>query len=175
LIPFLFKEFEGVEARYLNRHVKSCKITTDSNIGFTFNLLLEKADYPIKPDKYNMFISITRLGNKKVYQAKMYKTENGKTSFLKISPDHAADFNEYLEGLFRISFVNYVKGAVDQNDSKGVVYAAIKRFMTLYELDEYDFTVGRLSQYYYRSRNKKHLSKMQKPKKYFRKLKTIEG
>ncbi len=163
LIPFLFKEFEGIEARYLDRHVKSCKITTNSSLGFMFNMILEKADYPDKPDKFNMFISITRTGNKKVYKARMYKTEKGKNSFLKVQPEHAEDFNQLLEDLFRTALVFYVEGASESIEKKGLTDKAIKKFMTKYELDEYNFTVSSLRRLYHRQKTKaKKISRFQK-------------
>jgi hypothetical protein len=154
LIPFLFKEFEGIEARYLNRHVKSVKITTNSSLGFMFSMILTKADYPVKPERFNMFISITRVGSKKVYQAKMYKTEFGKNSFLKVDPKHAKDFNQLLEDLFRIAFVYYVDGAVASHPhTRNIVDKTIKIFMTKYELDEYGFTVVGLRRLYHRNKS----------------------
>jgi len=73
LIPFLYKEFEGVEYQYLKEKVKVCKIDAKSSFGFTVISTLKKVYYPVKPNsKFYVYIGI----NIDSVTAKMYKLEN---------------------------------------------------------------------------------------------------
>ena len=154
LIPFFYKEFDGIEANYLNKKVKACYITMQSNLGFLIRLAVSKNDLPAETSKLSMYISISDYEGSSQYTAKMYKHVSGKYSFLSVPPNVQTKVNDILEDYFRIAFVYYVNGAIRHNKCK--VQEAFYTFMEEYELDEYGYNLDTLRQYYYRTEKKKH-------------------
>ena len=136
LIPFFYKEFEGKEAFYLNKKVKACKINDQSSMGFMLLTSLVKADIPSKPAKYFVYITIDSANMSP--EAKLYRIETGKNSFLKV-PEHVCDrINNIFEDQFRIAFQYHTKGMLKGNPIF-LVKDVISEFMVEYELDEMGF------------------------------------
>jgi len=162
LIPFFYKEFRGVEAYYLNKKVKACKINITSSIGKMFKITLEKAGFPEKIDKFNIYISVSeRNSSTEKFEAKIYKCVSGKYAFLKVPEKVANDINDILEDQFRIAFVARVSGALQYAPSI-TVKEVIEDFMIEYKLDEYGYQLRSLRTLYNRSINKGALlSRMQ--------------
>ncbi len=151
LVPFFYEEFKGVEAHYLNKKIKACKISMTSSIGKMFRITLEKSGYPERIDKFNMYISISDDANSyDKAAAKIYKYANGRYSFLKVPLSVANDINEILEDQFRIAFVNRVKGALQYNKNLKV-QEVISDFMLEYNLDEFGYNLKSMHQLYNRS------------------------
>ncbi len=136
LIPFFYKEFEGIDAVSLNMKVKACKINSKSSLGFMILTSLQKCDLPAKPTKYYVYITFSDND----LDAKLYKVEKGKNHFLKV-PEHLNDkINDILEDQFRIAFQFMIKGMMIANP-KILVRDAISEFMTEYEMDECGFNL----------------------------------
>lgn len=161
LIPFFYQGFEGIDAKYLNKKVKACKITMNNSLGFMIRLAVSKTYLPEKTSSLSVFIQINNNEGKKEYTAKMYKHVSGKNSFLSVPPSVEKRVNDILEDYFRIGFIFYVTGAVEHNHKK--TDEAIADFMIKYELDEFGYNVEMLRRYYYRAIKKNHvLSRLQK-------------
>ncbi len=148
LIPFFYQEFKGREAYYLNKKVKACKITMTSSIGKMFRITLEKSGYPIKVEKFNIYISVSDELDTK-YSAQMYKCVSGKYSFLKVPEKVAEDLNDILEDQFRIAFVYTIKTAAKY--APGIkIKDLISDFMIEYKLDEFGYRLESMRTLYNR-------------------------
>mgnify|MGYP001034430429 CR=1 FL=1 len=157
LIPFFYKEFKGKEAFYLDKKVKACKINMTSSIGKMFRITLEKSDYPVKVEKFNMYISISD----NVVSGQMYQCVSGQYSFLKVPEKVAEDLNDILEDQFRIAFVYTVQTAIKYAPNLKIK-DIISDFMIEYKLDEYGYRLESMRTLYNReiSKNNK-MSRMQ--------------
>lgn len=155
LIPFFYKEFEGIEAECLNTKVKACKITSRSSLGFMILTSLQKCDIPAKPSKYYIYITFSDND----LDAKLYKVEKGRNHFLKV-PDYLNEkINDILEDQFRIAFQFMTIGMIRANP-KILVRDAIAEFMTEYEMDEFGYNLESMRRLL--NRNSKHkLSRLQ--------------
>lgn len=155
LIPFFYKEFAGVEAKYLNKKVKACKIIMDSSLGRFIRLSVSKVYLPIKTTKLHLYISLDDQDGRKIYNSSMYKCISGKHSFLSVPIGSQIAVNDILEDQFRIAFVYYIQGAMKFNNM--LKDPAIIDFMLKYELDDYGYNLDQMRKYYNRAVKKKHL------------------
>lgn len=143
LIPFFYKEFKGTEeAHYLNKKVKSCKISLTSSLGKMFRNSLVQIDYPEKIEKFNVFITVNDV-EKTAYTAGIYKCVSGQYSFLKVPEKIASDINDILEDQFRLSFLITVQTAIKYAPNVKVK-DVIEDFMVEYKLDEYGYQLNSL-------------------------------
>jgi len=161
LIPFFYKEFKAeVDAKYLNTRVKACKIDATSSLGKQIRICLEKSDYPIKPQKFYIYLSVSDKVTDKT-TAEIYKTVSGVNSFLKVPPKVAADINDIFEDIFRYSFVNTVATAVKYAPNLKL-NTIILDFMQEYNLEEHGFRLNSMLRLYYREMAKANkLNRMQ--------------
>jgi hypothetical protein len=164
LIPFFYKEFAGIEAYYLGKQVKACKINMASSLGFMLRTTLEKAELPAKGDKFYLYFSM--FDEEK--DSKLYNCVSGKKNWLKV-PDKVNDkINDILEDQFRIAFVYFVEGLLRANkflegaDNEIRVRQAIEEFMLDYELDESGFELESMRRLLDRTKESNHkMSRMQ--------------
>lgn len=166
LVPFFFKESDGKEAAYGNRKVKAVLFSPlVSTIGRIIRLLMVKSGKPLNVDNFNMYLTISDDGNGgKAYKGEFYKHESGRNSFLMLPKDAGDDINDMLEDMFRMSFVNYVNGHLE-NNSNALITVAINAFIDKYDLLEFGFSNDTLRQFYYREKKKnKMLSRFQSTK-----------
>ena len=165
LVPFFFKESEGKEVVYGNRKVKAILYSANaSTVGRIIRLLMVKAGYPLNVDNFNLFITISDNGNGKKYQGQFYKHENGRNSFLMLPQDATDDINDLMEDMFRMSFISYMNGCVE-NNGDAVVVSAIDKFIDKYDLLEVGLSNDTLRRLYYREKkNSKIISRFQTKK-----------
>ena len=149
LVPFFFEEFEGIESHYLNKRVKAAKISTNKPLGKIIRMLVEKIDRPVKPDNFQMFLSIEDRERSKEFFGQVYKCADGSNSFLHLPPAGMQLVNDHLEDLFRTSMVYYVEGHLADNPA-GEIRKAIDLFLMKYDLYEYGFGIETLRRHYYR-------------------------
>ena len=157
LIPFFYKEFEGIEVDYLNKKVKACKINSESALGFMIMLSLKKCEFPVKTSgKYYVYLDISPA----IFtEAKLFKIVNNQNSFLEVPEFLNKKINEILEDLFRVAFQYHTRGML-LGDPNMQVKDAISYFMKEYELDEYGFNIESIRRLL--DRGKKHkLSRLQ--------------
>lgn len=150
LVSFFFKEIDGEEVHYLNTRAKSVKLYFSSSINKLLRLLLSKTDYPVRLDTHYMLLTIS---NKNEYKGSIYKIDDDKRYFLSYPPEVNEDINNLLEDYFRVAFVFYVYGHVE-NSKECSITAAILKFMQTYELEEFGFDYETLRRFYYREINK---------------------
>lgn len=165
LVPFFFKESDGKEASYGNKRVKAVLFSpTVSSVGRVIRLLMVKSGKPLNIDKFNLYLTISDEGNGKRYSGQFYKHESGRNSFLMLPKEANDDINDLLEDIFRLSFISYMNGCVENNDDS-VITKAIDKFIDKYDLLEFGFSNDTLRRLYYREKkNCKIVSRFQTKK-----------
>jgi hypothetical protein len=164
LVPFFFKESEGEEFNYGGKRGKSVLFSpVASSVGNILRLLMIKSGKPLKVDNFNLYLSISDSGNGKKYQGEFYKYESGRNSFLMLPEEANKDINDLLEDMFRMSFISYVNGCIENND-QAVVIKAIDKFIAKYDLLEVGCSTETLRRLYYREKKTdKIIARFQKP------------
>jgi len=163
LVPFFFKEFEGIEALHLNRKVKAAKISTQKPLGKFIRLLLERSPRPEQADKFQMFLSIQDREHSKEFFGQIYKCANGANSFLKLPEQGVQLINDHLEDVFRSALIYFVQGHL-KNNPKAEIRQAVDYFLIEYDLYETGFGIESLRRYYYRVMEEEFkLKRMQGP------------
>jgi hypothetical protein len=155
LVSFFFKEFEGKEAVCDGKKVKAVKIAASSSLGIWFKLFSLVVDPDAKvPDYYNIYLSMTELGNTRYYQANYYKFEHikGGNPFICMPEQANEAINLMFEDIFRMSFINFLDGYVQGNG--GMVKEGINEFIEKYDLLEFGFSNESLRVLYYREKKK---------------------
>lgn len=138
LIPFLYKELEGVEYNYLKEKIKACKVDTRSTLGFILATTLKKVNIPVKPKtKYYIYLALSISDP----VAKIYKVENCEDSFLMVPEEVVKNINDVLEDQFRIAFQYHSTGMLKANPNLQL-NVVVSEFMREYELDEYGFELA---------------------------------
>jgi len=165
LVPFFFKEAEGKEQAYGKKRVKAVLFTSEvSTVGRIIRLLMIKAKKPLDVEHFNLFLTIADNGCGKEYHGQFYKFENGRNSFLMLPEEANRDINDLMEDIFRMSFISYMNGCIENND-EAVVVSAIDKFMDKYDLLEVGFSNDTLRRLYYREKkNNKIISRFQSKK-----------
>lgn len=150
LVPFLFLEFQGVEATYYNKRVKAVKISTRNMLGKLIRILVAKADLPKSTHKKDaIFLSIKEEQRKTEYFGKIYRYVDGRNSFLYLPEEGVTLINEHLEGVFRSALLFYLDGWVESNGSDTIAQG-IKNFLEKYDLENHGFEINALRTNYYR-------------------------
>lgn len=162
LVPFFFKESQGKEYAYLNKKVKTVLFSPSiSTVGRIIRLLMVKSGRPVNIDNFNLCLTVSDNAGSKKYSGQFYKNESGTNSFLMLPKEANDDINDLLEDMFRMSFISYINGCVENND-EAVIRAAINKFIDKYDLLEFDFSNDTLRQLYYREKkNNKILARFQ--------------
>ncbi|OBQ56086.1 hypothetical protein JJL45_05265 [Tamlana sp. s12] len=155
LVPFLYQEFEGIEANYLSKKVKAAKISTRSVFGKVIRLLMVKADKPLQADKFQAFLSVQNSERNQFF-GHFYKSQNGTHTFLRLPEAGAKLINDYLEDVFRLALVSFIVGYTSSENQKSLfekkrtTQEAINVFMDTYNLREHGFSAPTLQKYYER-------------------------
>jgi hypothetical protein len=165
LVTFFFKESEGKEYAYGKKRVKAVLLSPMvSSLGRMIRLLMVKSGKPLNIDYFNLNLTISDNGNGKQYKGEFYKHENGRNSFLMLPKDTNDDINDLMEDMFRMSFISYMNGCIENND-EAVVTSAIDKFIDKYDLLEFGFSNDTLRRLYYREKkNCKIISRFQTKK-----------
>ena len=157
LIPFLFKEFKGDEAGYMDKKIKSIRFLPSSSIT---KYLYNQIDYLKKRGKQDEFILFLTIEQKtsRIYSGVVYIDAKGVKEPLMMDENKVKNFNNLLEDIFRISFVNYVDGFL-----QGIpdVTRATNTFIDKYDLLEVGLNEENLRVLYYREKETSLLSRLQ--------------
>jgi hypothetical protein len=154
LVPFFFKESEGELFNYAGTRGKSVLFSPMvSTVGRIIRLLMVKSGKPLKVDNFNLYLSISDTPSGKQYQGQFYRHESGRNTYLMLPEGANNDINDLLEDIFRMSFISYMNGCVE-NNSEAVVTEAIDKWMDKYDLLEFNFSNDTLRQVYYREKKK---------------------
>lgn len=156
LVPFFYKEFQGEEALFFGIRVKAVKVKTDNSLGKIIRLMCVKADKPLRDkENFNIFLKINDQENNRFGQ--IYRCHSGRNSFLMLPEEGVTLINDYLEDIFKTSFIHYIDAYKTSSDNS--VNNAIYEFMTKYELLDEGLDPESLRRNYYRwSKDEKRLS-----------------
>lgn len=158
LIPFLFKEFEGNEAGYMDKKVKTVRFLPASSITkYLYNQIEYKKKINKKQDDFVLFLSIEQK-RPRIYTGIVYINSDGVKEALKMGEDKVKNFNNLLEDLFRISFTNFIDGYIASGSE---ITKGIDEFIDKYDLLEVGFEKESLRQLYYREKKSSVLSRLQ--------------
>lgn len=138
LVPFLYLEFEGVEENYLNTKVKAAKISTRTTIGKIIRILAEKSELPIKPKKYNVYLSVRNCETSDFFGG-IYKYQSGTYTFLRLPEEGCKLLNDHLEDTFRLILVSFVVGFTTKKE-QGDVAQALNIFLDTFNLREFGYS-----------------------------------
>ena len=162
LVPFLYQEFQGVEANYLNTKVKAAKVSTRTTIGKIIRLLADKCEKPLKAEKYNVFLSV-RNNEDNIFFGSVYKYNSGTYSFLRLPEQGVKLLNDHLEDVFKITLVAFVLG-YSTRKKKGDLSEAINIFLDAFNLREFGYSEATLRRQYDRDlKSEGLLGRLQKP------------
>lgn len=157
LIPFLIREFQGTEARYLNQYVKAVDIDVRTPFGSFIRLQMDKLSYPVKDiSNYNMFLKVrdNEYHHSKNF-GRLYSYTKGNNHFLHL-PKYAVDnINEYLNCVFKTSIFNYLEAWSKLSQNNTGIIEGIFSFMEQYDLLDTDINPETLRRSYYRWKAKK--------------------
>lgn len=161
LVSFLFQELEGdTKAEYATKKIKIAKVTKRSALGQLLHIFKSRAvsvKASNKVTSYNIFLSLD-TDNAAENKATINQQINFTHTQLELRPEDVKFINDYLEGLFRLSFVAYVKGYAKSNDSPAKeISSAIHQFMMDHNLYDTETDPEALRRLYYREVKKNHL------------------
>lgn len=163
LVPFFFKEGDGKVSAYGNKRVKPVLFSAASSIGKIMRLLMVKSNRPQDLHHFNLVLTISDNGYSKNYSGEFYKFVNGRNTWLKLPQEANSDINDLLEDIFKMSFIAYVNGCVENNDDSCIV-DAINKFIDKYDLLEFGFSNDTMRKQYYREKEKNTITaRFQKP------------
>lgn len=165
LVPYFFKESEGEVFSYGKQKVKTALFSPEvSSVGKIIRLLMTKSGVPLKVNNFNLCLKVCDEGPHKTYSGQFYKHESGRNSYLMLPEEANNDINDLLEDIFRMSFVSYINGCIENNNEAVIVFA-IDKWIDKYDLLEFGFSNDTLRQLYYREKkNGKILARFQKKK-----------
>ncbi len=161
LVPFLFKEFEGKQAHYDSRTVKSVVFLPSSSITSYLHAQINYTkDYSvkIKQSKY-LFYFIVDQKKTKTFSGEVFIDKGGVKESLYMSEQKVRDFNNLLEDMFRVSMIFYVDACVEH--AKISVPQALEKFIEKYDLYEVGFDIEALRVLYFREKKTSNLYRFQ--------------
>lgn len=161
LVPFLFKEFEGKQAHYDSRTVKSVVFLPSSSITSYLYTQINYTKNPksiIKQDKF-LFYFIVDQKKTKTFSGTVFIDKEGVKETLYMSEQKVRDFNNLLEDMFRVSMIFYVDACVEAAGMS--VPKALEKFIDKYDLYEVGFDIEALRVLYFREKKTSNLYRFQ--------------
>lgn len=156
LISFLFQELEGeTQANYEGKQVKLAKISRASLLGSLISVCKNQAKTIKKgrPGSYSVFLTIT---DNTVVSGIFHEKKADIHSVLELLPEHVILVNDFLENVFRLSLVQFIKGYAINSTRSDFVNRAIEQFMINHNLYDTNVDPETLRRHYYNSLKKKH-------------------
>jgi hypothetical protein len=158
LIMFLYNGFEGTEASYMGKSVRSVRFLPSSSVGRYLYDLCGYERKRGKQDVYFFFLEVER--SKRNFKGTLYVDQKGLYFVVRLEEDKLKALNDLLEDIFRISFTMWVDAAV-QNGIQ--ICTAINQFIDKYELYDTGFDYESLRALYKREKKTPRLCRMQTP------------
>ena len=157
LVSFLFEELQGdTQAVYGEKKVKLACISRSSYIGQmleTFTSISPEAITTPRVSSYSVFLTLTDNGEK----TGLFHTKHNKThKVLMLPKNYVFLINEFLENIFRISLVEFVRGYTSGSKIHRAVEAAVNKFMLDHDLYATELDPASLKAMYYKTKKKKH-------------------
>jgi hypothetical protein len=157
LIPFLFKEFSGNEARYNSKTAKTIVFLPSSSITSYLYTQINYKKTTQRQDRFIFWLTIDEKQKQK-YHGLVYIEVSGVKEALLMEEFRVRDFNNLLEDMFRVSMIFFVDGCVDCGLS---VPKAIEKFIDKYDLLEVGFDIEALRVLYFREKKTPNLFRFQ--------------
>lgn len=157
LISFLYEELEGnTKAIYETKKVKIVRVTKKSPLGQLLRVFKTRAnsiEYANKIENYNVFISLdgTEIASSKVSITEGYHVQrvNREAKELTLLKEDVKCINDFLETIFKISLMQFLKGYVQENNNKNKIRQGIHLFMLEYNLYDTSIDPSNLRDFYY--------------------------
>ena len=160
LILFFYKELKSeIDVKHLDKNVKVCKFHPYSTIGRIIKLAIKNANKESKAAFFYVYF-YQNPEEKKQLTGVFYQKERFKESSITFPTDITSFLNDYLEDLFRYTFVQKIKN-VKEYTPKFEIETLIKDFMVYYELDEFGFNINSLRKLYHNQKKQPALSRFQ--------------
>jgi hypothetical protein len=159
LIPFFFKEMEGITATQDGQKVKMVRLLPSSSLA---NYLYALIDYERKNnyfpnDKFLLYLSITKK-SVFTFSGTVYIDVKGIKSELMLPLEKVRELNNLLEDIFRTALVCFIDG---MRYAKMEIKQGVDSFMELYNLIEYGFEHETIRKMYYEQKKKAICSRFQ--------------
>lgn len=163
LVSFLFQELEGeTKAIYGGNKAKLADISRSSLLGKmieSFKMMCGQ-DCPSKLVSFSVYLRVSDTGEN---SGDFYESRNKNHEPLYLHPEHNLIINEFLEAMFRISAVEYIKGYSKGSSSSKFVNEAVHNFMIEHDLYDTEIDPESIRGFYYKALKKNHsLSRLQK-------------
>jgi hypothetical protein len=157
LIMFLYNGFEGTEASYMGKSVRSVRFLPSSSVGrYLYSLCEYKRKQRGKQDIYFFYLEVER--KKASFKGTLYVDQNGLKYVVRLEEEKIKALNDLLEDMFRVSFTMWMDAAVSNGVS---ICNAVHQFIEKYELYETGFDYETLRALYKREKKTNRLSRMQ--------------
>ena len=158
LVPFLFKEFEGKQAHYDCRTVKSVVFLPSSSITSYLYTQINYTKNTLKQDKFLFYFTVDQK-IQKTFSGTVYIDKEGVKETLYMTEQKVRDFNNLLEDMFRVSMIFYVDACVEVAGMS--VPKALEKFIDKYDLYEVGFDIEALRVLYFREKKTSNLYRFQ--------------
>jgi hypothetical protein len=158
LVPFLFKEFEGKQAHYDHRTVKSVVFLPSSSITSYLYTQIDYKKNSLRQDKFLFWLMVDHK-SPKTFSGQVFIERNGVKESLIMSEQKVRDFNNLLEDMFRMAMIFYVDAC--HEIGKLSIPKAIEKFIEKYDLYEVGFDIETLRVLYFREKKTPNLYRFQ--------------
>lgn len=162
LVSFLYQELEGeTQAIYGQKKVKLAKVSRSSPLGLmidAFKLMAgQKSVGRLK--SFSVFLTLNENSDN---TGLFHEKHDLNHKILELLPEHVTIINEYLESMYRISAIEFIKGYANNSDSHKFIDEAVNQFMVIHNLYYTEIDPISIRRFYYNSLKKKHsLSRLQ--------------
>lgn len=159
LVPFLFKEFEGKQAHYDCRTVKSVVFLPSSSITtYLYTQINYTKSKWESQDKFLFYLVIDQKKTK-TFSGSVFIDKDGVKENLLMPQEKVREFNNLLEDMFRTCMIFYIDACV--KIAKISVPKAIEHFISEYDLYEVGFDFEALRVLYFRQKKTGNLHRFQ--------------
>lgn len=153
LIPFLYQHFKSDDKACINgKKVKAVLINSHTSFGATIRLLIRKSNTKARCDKNpSIFLSLQEYEDYRSYFGVIYKSADGRSSFLELPQEGVVFINNTLQEMMDNAMLYFIKGFHEKEGLQGLS-VGIHLFIEKYNLFEFGYDVAAIRQKYYRWR-----------------------
>lgn len=161
LVPFLFEQLQGKEAKYENNKVNMVKLSSSSSLAQLFYEIFPQ--YATKENRvYSSCFLLWLHVHQDIrfkYYGSVYIEKKGVKEIVKTTKKNIDKVNNILEDIFRTALIFYIDGQVE---AKVEVKSACANFIKKYYLEDCGMELENIRILYYRYKQRKKLSRFQK-------------
>ncbi len=160
LVPFLFNELKLVETKNGDKKVSAAKVTCDTVLGRIIRLLLKPTDKkPLCDISHQTFLLVHEQPITKSLLDKDYPHLDGRSSFLYLPKSGEEFINAHLDHIFKTAHLFYIHSWSEKKGDEGIDIGIVK-FLSKYNLEEFNFNISRIRRDYYRKRQSGYFDTM---------------